>query len=242
MRILAIGDIHGCSTALRALLDAVQPGADDIVVTMGDYIDRGPDSRGVLSALLELEKTTQLKPLIGNHEILFLDAAAGKLEMANWLAVGGHETLLSYANGGAPSWSHVPQEHMDFLATRCLRYWEMETHFFVHANANAVLPLAEQTDDWLFWTRFDDAYPHVSGKTMICGHTAQKEGVPTLKPHAICIDTWVYGHGWLTCMDIKTSTFTQANQAGKVRQITMDELKGNDLSKTQPVRLPIRGA
>jgi serine/threonine protein phosphatase 1 len=238
MRILAIGDIHGCSTALRTLLNVVQPGADDILVTIGDYIDRGPDSKGVLDTLLELEQTTQLKALTGNHEILFTEAAAGRLEMANWLAVGGHETLQSYSPGHPPSWSAVSPEHLTFLAERCLRYWEIDSHFFVHANANAVLPLPEQTDDWLFWTRFENAYPHVSGKTMVCGHTAQKEGIPTLKPQAICIDTWVYGMGWLTCMDVKAGTFTQANQAGQIRKITLDDLETPSLNKTQPVRLP----
>ena len=73
MRTLVIGDIHGCSTALRTLLDAVKPGPEDVLVTLGDYVDRGPDSKGVLDILLGLEKTTQLKPIIGNHEILFLD-------------------------------------------------------------------------------------------------------------------------------------------------------------------------
>lgn len=239
MRILAIGDIHGCSTALRTLLDAVQPGADDVVITLGDYVDRGPDTKGVIDTLLHLEQTTQLKPITGNHEILFMEAAAGHLEMANWLQVGGYETLLSYAQGGTPSLDHVPQEHMTFLAERCLRFWEMDSHFFVHANANAVIPLEEQTDDWLFWTRFDDAYPHVSGKVMVCGHTAQKEGVPTLKPQSICIDTWAYGQGWLTCLDVKQGTLTQANQAGQVRKLTLAELQRPPVNKaTQPLRIP----
>ncbi|MDZ4288778.1 MAG: metallophosphoesterase family protein [Prosthecobacter sp.] len=225
MRTLAIGDIHGCSTALRTLLDAVQPGADDIVVTMGDYVDRGPDSRGVLDMLLTLESRTQLKPLTGNHEILFTDAAAGRLPKENWLAVGGRETLFSYTGGHSWEFDAVPKEHLDFLNNRCLRYFEMERHFFVHANANAVLPLAEQPDDWLFWTRFENSYPHVSGKMMICGHTAQKEGLPVIRPQALCIDTWVYGEGWLTCMDVGAGTFIQTNQAGKVRQFTFAHLQ-----------------
>lgn len=225
MRTLAIGDIHGCSIALRALLDAVQPGPEDLVVTMGDYLDRGPDSAGVMEILLKLEGATQLKPLLGNHEILFLDAHAKCLDETAWLQVGGRETLLSYSGDGTLNWDKVPQPHVDFLARRCLRFFETPTHIFVHANLNACLPLNEQSDDWLFWTRFEHVYPHVSGKMIVCGHTPQKTGVPARQNGAICIDTWAYGQGWLTCFDVDANTFTQANQAGRVRKLTFDDVQ-----------------
>jgi len=226
MRTLAIGDIHGCSIALRTLLDVVQPGSDDVLITLGDYVDRGPDTQGVIETLLSLEKSTQLKPLTGNHEILFLDAVAGQVDTDAWLRVGGRETMLSYVpDGSTLAWSHVPAAHLDFLGQRCLRYWETEKHLFVHANANYVFPLSEQSDDWLFWTRFDDSYPHVSGKTLICGHTAQKNGLPAIRPRAICLDTWAYGEGWLTCMDVDSGEFIQANQAGKVKKILLNDLE-----------------
>lgn len=233
MRTLAIGDIHGCSRALKTLLDAVKPGKGDVVVTLGDYVDRGPDSKGVLDILLELERTTQLKPLLGNHEILFTEAMAERIDVESWLRVGGRETLLSYApDGKTLSWNQVSRPHMDFLLQRCLRYHETATHLFVHANANAMLPLAEQTDDWLFWTRFDDAYPHVSGKMMVCGHTAQKDGLPRVKPQAVCIDTWVYGQGWLTCMDVEAGKFIRANQAGEITRLGFDDLELHSASLT----------
>jgi serine/threonine protein phosphatase 1 len=239
MRTLAIGDIHGCSTALRTLLDEVQPGRQDVVVTLGDYVDRGPDAKGALEMVLELERACQLKPLFGNHEVLFTEAVAGRLPMDNWLAVGGRETMASYTDGHSWDVAAVTPAHLEFLNQRCLRFWENERWFFVHANANAVLPLAEQTDDWLFWTRFDNAYPHVSGKTMICGHTAQKDGWPAVRPQAVCIDTWVYGEGWLTCLDVEAGAFVQANQAGQVRKFGMDELPLNTMSAaTQPLGPP----
>lgn len=226
MRILAIGDIHGCSIALRTLLDAVQPGSDDVLVTLGDYVDRGPDVKGVFETLISLEKTTQLKPLIGNHEILFLDALSQQLDVDAWFRVGGRETMLSYSGGDeAINWNQVPSAHVEFLSKRCLRYWETEQYMFVHANANSVYPLSEQSDDWLFWTRFDDSFPHVSGKTMICGHTAQKDGIPAVRPRAICIDTWAYGEGWLTCMDVTAGQFIQANQAGEIKRFSLSELE-----------------
>lgn len=228
MRTLAIGDVHGCFTALRTLLEAVQPGPGDVLVTLGDYVDRGPDSKRVLETLLDLEGRTQLKPLIGNHEILFLDVQAGRLAADNWLQVGGRETLLSYHPDSQQAWRSIPQAHLDFLSQRCLRYWETPTHLFVHANANAFLPMEEQTDDWLFWTRFNDAFPHMSGKVMVCGHTAQRSGLPNVLPHAVCLDTWAYGEGWLTCLDLSQNLFIQANQSGQLRQLSLQEVMASN--------------
>jgi serine/threonine protein phosphatase 1 len=206
---------------------------------MGDYVDRGPDSKRVIEMVLDLERTTQLKPLTGNHEILFTEAAAGRLPLENWLAVGGRETLASYNAGQSWDLKSVPKAHLEFLNERCLRFWEAERHFFVHANVNAVFPLAEQPDDWLFWTRFENSYPHVSGKTMVCGHTAQKEGLPVIRPQAICIDTWAYGGEWLTCMDVEAGTFVQTNEAGQMRTLSMDELRVPTMSSmTQPLTPP----
>jgi serine/threonine protein phosphatase 1 len=228
MRTLVIGDIHGCTTALRTLIGEVKPTPDDTLVTLGDYVDRGPDSKGTLDFLLELETKTNLVALLGNHEILFLDALLGRIDAASWLAVGGHETMLSYdPKDPFPRSDKVPDSHIDFLVRRCRRHHEDARHLFVHANANAYYPLEQQTDDWLFWTRFDDAFPHTSGKKMICGHTAQKTGLPSVRPYAICIDTWVYGEGWLTCLDLGNGTFVQANQAGEIRRASLQEVSGH---------------
>ncbi|GEP43775.1 metallophosphoesterase family protein [Brevifollis gellanilyticus] len=239
MRTLAIGDIHGCSTALRTLLDIVQPGPDDVLVTLGDYVDRGPDSKGVLDTLISLEKSTQLKPIIGNHEILFLEALNQRIDPEGWLRVGGKETIESYSPGiQTLAWNVVPAAHVDFLSQRCLRYYEDKANLFVHANANAYFSLADQSDDWLFWTRFDDVYPHTSGKRIICGHTAQKTGLPNLKSYAICLDTWAYGQGWLTCMDVEAETFVQVNNAGAVRHTSIRELTEPPTANTIRIPLP----
>lgn len=235
MRTLVIGDIHGCTNALHRLLDVVRPTHDDILITLGDYVDRGPDSRGVIDTLIQLESQTQLKPLIGNHEILFLDVLARKIDPLGWLRVGGSETMQSYAppeNKHDIAWQHVPQEHIDFLQNRCLRHFEDEQHLYVHANANAYFSLPDQSDDWLFWTRFDDAFPHVSGKKMICGHTAQKSGLPMIKPFAICIDTWAYGSGWLSCLDVTSGKIIQANQAGEIRHLDLNDLPQEPVTVT----------
>ena len=83
-RIIAIGDIHGCSTALDAILRLVEPGPEDTVVTLGDYIDRGPDSKGVLDLLLRLKSRCHLVPLMGNHEEIMLDARQSRSGFEFW--------------------------------------------------------------------------------------------------------------------------------------------------------------
>ena len=224
MRTLVIGDIHGCSEALDVLLNELAPGKEDTLVTLGDYVDRGPDSKGVLQRLIALDMQTRLVPLIGNHEILMLDAKEQKIDFESWLAIGGLATMESYAGAPVPEWSAVPKAHWDFMMTRCQRYFESDRHIFAHAGVNFALPLAEQSDDWLFWRRFHDVQAHFSGKTLLCGHTAQKDGRPSIKPGCICIDTWVYGDGWLTGMDVSTDLFSQANQRGQLRRLNLHEV------------------
>src|SRR5512143_600520 len=96
-RLLAIGDMHGCSAAVRAVLKAARPEAQDTVVTVGDYVDRGPDTRGVLEILRELERQVRLVPLLGNHDEMMLRVCSGRMELfTDWLHYGGNATLASY--------------------------------------------------------------------------------------------------------------------------------------------------
>lgn len=217
MRLIAIGDIHGCLSAFETLLGELRPGKDDVLVTLGDYVDRGPDSSGVIDRLLGLRDETTLVPLLGNHDALFLEVLEGTSEnLRGWLSVGGVQTLESY--GGK---SGVPDSHVAFLKSGCRLWYEPEGEqvFFVHGSAFPGLPLSEQTEDWLLWRRIHDAqWPHESGKKMICGHTAQRSGLPLVMPHAVCIDTWAFGEGWLTGYDVHADLFVQANQAGGIRR------------------------
>ena len=224
-RTLVIGDIHGCSTALDLMLQELAPKSDDVLITLGDYVDRGPDSRGVLHCLLDLEKRTQLIPLIGNHEILMLDARSKLVDSTSWYGVGGRQTMQSYGCMDTPDWDAIPQEHWDFLSQRLRRWHANGTHIFAHANVNAMLPMPDQSDDWLFWRRFDDSHPHFSGKTLVCGHTAQKNGLPRILPGRICLDTWAYGEGWLTALETGTGSLVQTNQRGEARRYSFDEVR-----------------
>lgn len=225
-RHLAIGDIHGCISALRSLVDFVELRIDDTIVTLGDYVDRGPDSRAVLDFIIELDTTHDLVPLRGNHEIMLLDSREKKSWFHAWMGYGGDATLLSYApsEDEAGSFADIPDAHIDFLEKQLASYYECESHFFIHANADANVALEDQKDSTIYWRKYIDPEPHCSGKIMVCGHTAQRSGLPINNGHSICIDTWAYGSGWLTCLDAESGTIWQANESGDRRSFTLDDV------------------
>ena len=223
MRTLAIGDIHGVSAALDALMELVRPTPDDVLVFLGDYVDRGPDSKGVLDRLLAWSQTLQLVCLRGNHELLMLDARSGRDELRMWLSVGGMQSLASYGVGGRASLEDVPEEHWNFLEERCGDYFETETHIFVHANLDPSLPLTDQTESMLFWEFLEGPIDHISGKTVICGHSSQRGGEPRAWRTTVCIDTHAYGGGWLTCLDVDTGQYWQADATGRTRTGQLQE-------------------
>lgn len=219
-RVLAIGDIHGCLTALDTLLGFVRPGPADQLVFLGDYVDRGPDSKGVLDRLIELRRKHDVVNLRGNHEVMMLAAANGWDDFRFWRACGGADALESYAGpDGAGTLDDIPDAHWQLIGERCVDWYETETHVFVHANLNPELPLGEQSTDWLHWKPLNRLRhcPHRSGKTMVCGHSEQRDGEPLVLERAVCVDTWVYGDGWLTCLDVAAGEFWQATELGQTR-------------------------
>lgn len=225
MRTLVIGDIHGCTRAFDTLLEAVQPRPGDRLITLGDYVDRGPDARGAIDRLLQLGQTLELVSLRGNHDWMMCEARTDPGVYSDWLGFGGRETLASYAPPGCDGdLEHVPTAHWDFL-DHLVDYFETDTHFFVHALAHAKLSLPDQPQAFLHWHKLHPSHPpHDSGKIMVCGHTAQRSGVPLNLGHAICLDTWVYGPGWLTCLELETGACWQAKQDGKLRVSTLEDL------------------
>jgi serine/threonine protein phosphatase 1 len=222
MRHLAIGDIHGCSRALDALLALVEPRPDDLIVTLGDYVDLGPDSKGVLDRLAELERTHKLVAVLGDHDQMLLDARNDAT--CDWFPSFGAATLRSYGPESA-FMSLVPTEHWEFLE-RCAHYHETDTHVFVHANADAKLAMEWQTTYMLRWEflRAETSRPLRSGKTLVCGHTQQKSGDVLNLGHAICVDTFAHGGGWLTCLDVLSGRVWQARESGETRLGSIDDV------------------
>ena len=213
-RLIAIGDIHGCSRALHTLLREIDLKPQDTLVTLGDYVDRGPDSAAVLEMMVDLVSRCRLVPLIGNHELMMVRGIEHRDEFDFWQSCGGAATLASY--GGRIS--NIPSSHRMFL-NHCVRYFEAENHFFVHANYDEMVPLAEQPDEILFWTHIQEIPPgpHLSGKKAIVGHTPQADGEVNDMGHVCLIDTFCYGGGWLTAVEVNSAQVWQANDLGELR-------------------------
>jgi serine/threonine protein phosphatase 1 len=218
MRTLTIGDIHGCHAALACLLQEVEPRADDRIVFLGDYIDRGPASRAVVDLLLSLPGICSPIFLRGNHEVMILDARTDALKASLWQSYGGLEALMSYGAGYDPKWpAFIPSAHWEFFEGTA-RYFETEDHLFVHACLDPDANLKEQPDWLLFWESLDRLKPHKSGKRIICGHSPQRSGQIMDLGFALCVDTGAVTGGWLTCLDVNSARWWQANEKRETRQ------------------------
>lgn len=213
-RTIAFGDIHGCDAAVARLLEEIQPESEDRIVGLGDYVDRGPDTKGVIERLLLLKETCETVFLLGNHELMMQAALVEATDLDFWLQSGGAATVQSYGD-----LSDIPATHLEFLGG-CLPYYELDDVFFVHANYTPNLPLKRQPDFALFWEHLTAHLPaaHTSGKTAFVGHTPQRSREVLDIDHLICLDTFCYGGGWLTAMDVDTRRVWQADKDGNLRQ------------------------
>lgn len=219
-RTIAIGDIHGCATALRTLLAALELTPKDTLVMLGDAIDRGPDSCSVLEQLIAVGERCEFVPILGNHEQMLLDAIDGKMPLSDWLIHGGAETLDSYGEGAALA--EVPGKHVEFLC-RWVDFHETDEHFFAHGNYLPKKKLRKQPWEEMRWRSLKTFLPgpHTSGKTAVLGHTANKQGEIVNHGHLVCIDTYCHGGGWLTALAVESGTVWQANEQGKMQQSTL---------------------
>lgn len=199
--IYAIGDIHGCLVPLRRLMEKIRLSEADELVFIGDYIDRGPDSKGVIDYLLTLRGRYTF--LMGNHERMFLDFLQGK-DRFLFLYNGGTETLESYGGVGK-----IPASHLDFLNCLLL-YYETDEHLFVHGGIRPGIPIQEQDSKDLLWIREEFyAYPGRYPKTVVFGHTPMREVL--MESDRIGIDTaCVYGNK-LTCLILPSRQVIQVS-------------------------------
>ncbi len=217
-RTIAVGDIHGCSIALRRLVGAISLRSDDTLVTLGDYVDRGIDSRGVLDFLIELAERYRLVPILGNHDEMMLGARQGRSDLKFWLACGGQSALDSYGEKGMLQL--VPHAHFRFLE-QCRTWFETEKHFFVHANYRPDLPLERQDEHALRWLSLRDYVPtrHTSGKIAVVGHTPQASGEILDLGYLKCLDTGCCSGGWLTALDVGSGRVWQVNERGEIAHV-----------------------
>ena len=216
-RVYVIGDIHGRLDLLEQLIRKIDldlkqaPAVEAITVTLGDYIDRGPNSRGVLERLVHNPFPTPYVPLKGNHEELFENFFDDPSLGSKWRHLGGLETLHSY---GVPVSllmlgkgfreaadllrETVPKTHLEFLSS--LRTSASSKSFFLcHAGVRPGIPLDRQSAGDLLWIRGEFLNSRLNfGKRVVHGHTPTER--PEVLPNRINIDTGAYMTGRLTCL------------------------------------------
>jgi serine/threonine protein phosphatase 1 len=221
--IYAIGDIHGRLDLLQRLLgqiaaDAQRHPADRerAIVVLGDYVDRGPASRGVIEALQEPPPGFACVFLLGNHEEAMLDFLDGHSDGMKWLSYGGIETVLSYGvslrglSGDEETTSKlreefraaVPSRHVDFLR-RCVLSHDEGDYLFVHAGVRPGVALERQRAEDLLWIRDDflRSPNPMPGKVVVHGHTICD--VPQDLGYRIDIDTGAFVSGRLTALALR---------------------------------------
>lgn len=210
-RVYAIGDVHGCLDRLATMHELItedlktRPIPAPVLVHLGDYVDRGPDSAGVVARLAEgsaLPKMPMVN-LMGNHEQMMLAAlATGETEATElWLANGGGDSLLSWGvprSAQPKEWpGYMPKWHLIFLRDLAVRH-QVGGYLFVHAGVRPGVPLERQTRHDLIWIR----EPFLSsnepfGLVVVHGHTPRQE--PVIRQNRIGIDTGAVMGGMLTC-------------------------------------------
>lgn len=215
-RLIAIGDVHGNASTLKALFDKLDLAKADTVVMLGDYIDRGKESYQVIELILETKDKCNLITLRGNHEQMLLDAMSHedtdsydyRIDMGNFIRNGGSVTLDSYLQAG---FNKIPAEHISFFNSLPL-YYENENFIFCHAMPSKKLAMNEQKPQALLWQRpsikdYNTPYQHISGKKIITGHTPHER--PIVNGDLFMIDT-VMETGRITAIDTTNLRFIDA--------------------------------
>ncbi|ODN31220.1 metallophosphoesterase family protein [Fervidobacterium thailandense] len=206
----AIGDVHGCVEALRKLLDEVSPSEYDKLIFLGDYIDRGPDSKAVVELLIELSKKHKCVFIRGNHEQMLLDVLDGGEDPYLWLINGAQATWRSY---GTLEALKNDQTHLDFF--RSTVYYHIESvdgidYLFVHGGVRPRIPLEQQNPQDLLWIREEFILKrHHLPYIVVFGHTPMEDVF--IAEDKIGIDTGcVYG-GKLTAFCVNNGKKVQVS-------------------------------
>lgn len=244
-KIYAIGDVHGCAAELENLLRKLEITPETLVVFLGDYVDRGHDSRRTIDIVLELKSRCEVVALMGNHEAMFLDFLERPESVGAGLFIlnGGATTLANYSEPGTGSFE-IPHAHLEFLKSLKL-FFQTETHFFVHAG----VPLKKKLKDLdvvldrevFLWTRGPFLTTNENwGKVVIHGHTPSEE--PERKSNRINVDTGCVFGGALTAYDLVADKFISVDRAqpGEVEpQVLHRDVQGQRIAVRFNGRMPV---
>ncbi len=214
-----IGDIHGRLDLLDRMIAAIQRdagehGTDSLTVTVGDYIDRGPDSRGVIERLMVNPFPGRFVALKGNHEAILENFLADPHRVGDhWRQLGGLATLRSFGvslssfsgydfeRAAAQLRAALTPEHMKFLAGLRTSY-SVGNYFMCHAGVRPGVPLDRQREEDLIWIREPFLLSNEDfGKIVLHGHTPARE--PEVRPNRINVDTGAFVSGQLTCVALR---------------------------------------
>lgn len=169
-RTIAIGDIHGCNRTFNTLLfNNLQICEDDTIILLGDYIDKGPDSKGVVDSILELqEQKYHLFTLRGNHEQMLLDSGNSARDMLQWVINGAEPTMESF---GVKRFQDMPEKYKSFF--KSTQFYEVyKNYIFVHAGLNFDAENIFEDQEAMLWARdFDPFQAKLGNKILIHGHT-----------------------------------------------------------------------
>jgi serine/threonine protein phosphatase 1 len=226
-RLFAIGDIHGCVDELTVLLDAIAGKRGDTVVFVGDYIDRGPNSREVIDYLLEYERgAAEMIFLKGNHEDMLLSFMGFPGRYGeSFVFNGGAQTLESYdlvtAEREEVS-ARLPANHLEFFQ-RLENYHLRAPYLFVHAGVLPGRSLADQNVEDMLWIRHDFIfYPHTIDATVVFGHTPMRTVMMDL-PSKMGIDTGLVYGGKLSCVELTEGLLYQIGRGSRqVKKSALD--------------------
>lgn len=206
-KIFIVGDVHGCLEMLKRLIEKIEWNpSDDRLIFIGDYIDRGNDSKGVVDFILELKRDSSLvQCLIGNHEQMFLDYLSG-VDSQSFILNGGLSTLRSYREVRLRNEDPlIPSTHLDFFSS-LLPMIELEQYYIVHAGFRPNIRIEDQDLIDMIWIRDEFIYSDYDfGEVVIFGHTPFNS--PMIMKNKIGIDTGaVYGN-YLTCLELPEKKF-----------------------------------
>jgi serine/threonine protein phosphatase 1 len=189
-----IPDIHGRHDLLNeGLAEIAARGDAGVIVMIGDYVDKGPDSKQVIDRLRSGVDGSRLVALKGNHDAMMVEALRDRSKMAAWIAKGGDAALASY--GGDPA--GVPEDHIAWLDRRQLMH--VDTHrVYVHAGVDSDIALDQQSEATLLWKRYPKGFPGGYGdRHVVHGHDNFPEG-PLLYQGRTNLDTLAWRTGRLT--------------------------------------------